>query len=307
MKKVWILTVALVLALVAASWAQPHLGGLYTLATAVGLCVGSFLNVVVWRLPQMLRHESDAAAREHLGMPEQAHSTFNLSFPHSHCPNCKTRLRAQDLVPVFSWVGLKSQCRYCTVGISARYPLVELLVGGLSLATVVVMGPTLTAAMMLAVVWLSVAAALIDADTFMLPDELTQPLLWVVLLATVAGAGLVTLDQAVWGAAVGYGSSAAAAKGGQALLGRESLGRGDWKYLAGAGALLGPTSLPLVWLCASLMALCWAAGTMTRQNTKLTLQQPMPFGPHLVAATLALALGRPGLVQLQQALGVRLF
>lgn len=306
MKKVWTLVVALGLALAAASWAQPALLGAYALTTAIGLCVGSFLNVVVWRLPQMLQRESDAAAREHLGLPELGQRTFNLSFPHSHCPCCKARLRARDLVPVFSWASLRGQCRYCQTAISARYPLAELLVGGLSLGTVVLLGPTLTAGMLLVVGWLSVAAALIDADTFLLPDELTQPLLWVVLLASAADAGLVPLDTAVWGAAAGYGSAALMAKGGQLLFGRESLGQGDWKYLAGAGALLGPTSLPLIWLTASLLALCWAAAAVAGRSAKPALQQPMPFGPHLVVATMALALGRPWVAQLQLLLGINL-
>lgn len=306
MKKVWALAIALVVALLGAAWAQPAMAGVLTLATVTGLCVGSFLNVVVWRLPQMLQREGDAAARDLLGIPPAERETFNLSFPHSHCPCCKTRLGVSDLVPVLSWLQLRGQCRYCSSAVAARYPLVELLTGGLSLATVAALGAVPVTLMVLLVVWLSVPAALIDADTYTLPDELTQPLLWVVLLASAAGGGTIPPGDAVWGAAAGYGSAAVLASGGRLLFGRESLGQGDWKYLAAAGALLGFSGLPMVWLCASASALLWALSGSFRLNKQMSLHQQMPFGPHLVTATLALVLLRPAITQLQWQWGIKL-
>ena len=278
---------------------QPPLAGVLLVACATGLCVGSFINVVVWRLPRMLQHEADSAAREHLGLPVPDRTRFDLSHPRSHCPHCKATLGARDLVPVASWIALRARCRRCAVPISVRYPLVELACGALSVVTVAVLGVTPMALVGLGVVWVSLAAALVDADTQLLPDELTNPLLWGLLLAAAFGFGRQSAHEALIGAALGYGSAALLAKGGAMLLGRESLGEGDWKYLAAAGALLGAAALPWVWVLASTSALAWALVRMGRASAVPTAPEsaPMPFGPHLVLATVGLMLAGPHLSQ----------
>lgn len=273
---------------------------LSVLVAVAGACVGSFLNVVVWRFPQMIEYEMSCAAAEHLGAPAPKEQHLNLAFPRSHCPCCRTTLSWKDLLPVASWLILRGRCRYCKSSIAARYPLVELLSAALSVATLHRYGLSSAFGVGLLTVWLSLSAALIDHDTTLLPDELTLPLLWLALGASALGWGQVAPDAAIMGAVVGYGVAAGLGLSASYVLGKEALGRGDWKYLAASGALLGPLALPWVALLASGSALLVVGIQHLR---RVVAPREIPLGPYLVAATLLLMLAGPTVSELVVGVG----
>ncbi|WP_028537168.1 prepilin peptidase [Paludibacterium yongneupense] len=235
------------------------------LAAVLGLMAGSFLNVVVYRLPRM----------------GEANARYNLAWPPSHCPQCRERLRAWQIVPVLSFLLLRGRCAYCGVAISWRYPLIELLA---ALAFVVVawrapMPLELCAGWILSAVLLALAA--IDWREQVLPDALTLPLLWAGLLLNPFLAR-VPLYEAVTGAAAGYAVLWLVYWGFRLATGREGLGYGDFKLLAALGAWLGWHALPLVILLSSMAGV--VVGGLLMVRSQLKLGQPMPFGPFLAVA-----------------------
>ena len=258
-------------------------------AALVGLQLGSFLNVVVWRLPRMLEREWQTASTSVDPMGE---AVFNLSTPRSHCPHCQTPLRWRDLVPVLSYLCLRGRCAHCATPISVRYPLVELAVGLVWGLCAWHWGGSLTALAWAGFFTTLLALALMDADTMLLPDALTLPLMWAGLIAASLGWIGVSLTDALWGAVAGYLSLWAVYQVFLRLTGKHGLGGGDFKLLAALGAWLGWQVLPWLVLGASLLGLVLAALLMWRGTYQK--DQHIPLGPSLALAGAVLALWQPG-------------
>jgi leader peptidase (prepilin peptidase)/N-methyltransferase len=255
----------------------------------VGLVVGSFLNVVIYRLPIMLEREWQAQAAEVLATsPPQAEKPFNLSMPPSACPACKAPIKAWQNIPVLSWLALGGRCAACKGRISLRYPLVELTTGLLSAGVAWHFGFSSAAFCALLVTWTLVALAGIDIDHQLLPDTLTLPLMWLGLLAAtvvgpMAGASLpVSANDAIMGASAGYMSLWLVFHIFKLLTGKEGMGYGDFKLYAALGAWLGWKLLPLIIvLSAATGAVLGILMIVLRGRDKAA---PMPFGPYLAAA-----------------------
>ena len=253
----------------------------------IGLLIGSFLNLLVWRLPQMMQREWEQQCAELQGQTVADLSVFNLATPGSHCTSCRTPLRARDLVPVLSFVFLKGRCAHCQAKVSWRYPLVESAVALLWAFCAWHWGVGWGALAWAGFATTLLALALIDADTMLLPDSLTLPLMWAGILLASAGVINLSLEQSVWGAALGYAVLWLVQTVFGAVTGKQGMGEGDYKLLAALGAWLGWMALPAVVLVASvsgvLLALLW------RWCGSLQAGQPMPFGPQLAAAGAASA------------------
>ncbi len=252
------------------------------LATLTGLFVGSFLNVVVHRLPKMMEREWHAQAAELRGEPEPAAGErFNLATPRSRCPHCGHLITALENVPVVSYLVLRGRCRHCGAAISKRYPIVELLTAALSGYAAWHFGFGLAALGALLFIWTMVALTFIDLDTQLLPDDLTLPLLWLGLLLNL-GAIYTELDSAVVGAIAGYLALWSIYWLFKLTTGKEGMGYGDFKLLGAIGAWLGWKMLPLTILLSSLVGA--AVGIALILFAKHGRNVPIPFGPYLAAA-----------------------
>jgi leader peptidase (prepilin peptidase)/N-methyltransferase len=270
-------------------------GVLLVLAALLGLLVGSFLNVVIYRLPIMLEREWRSQCRELLAAAagaeapapqpsaEQAGSAapFNLITPRSSCPHCGHLVRAWENVPVLSYLFLKGRCSHCGQPISARYPLVE---GVTALATALVVGhfglgwPALAA---LFLTWALIALTLIDLDRQLLPDHITQPFLWLGLVLSLFGV-FVSPDASILGAVAGYLSLWAVYWLFRLLTHKEGMGYGDFKLLAMLGAWLGWKLLPFIILASSFVGA--VVGVALIAVGRHQRAQPLPFGPYLAGA-----------------------
>lgn len=250
----------------------------------LSLVVGSFLNVLIYRLPIMMEREWQAEFNAYFQPAQQqsAPSRFNLAVPRSACPSCNTQIAAYDNVPLLSWLVLKGRCRHCHTPISARYPAVELLTAVLSAVIAWQYGPTLTAALLLFLTWGLIALSFIDIDKMLLPDQLTLPLLWLMLLFSLSDAAFVPPGQAILGAAAGYLSLWSVYWLFKLLTGKEGMGYGDFKLLAIFGALLGWQQLPLIILLSSLVGAIIGASLLAIQGKDKAT--PIPFGPYIAAA-----------------------
>jgi leader peptidase (prepilin peptidase)/N-methyltransferase len=251
-------------------------------AAPFGLAIGSFLNVVVHRLPVMLERQWRRQCAELAGTTTPAETEpYTLVRPRSRCPHCGHAITALENIPVLSYLWLRGKCSNCGHAISWRYPAVELLTGLLSFAVAWQIGFGLAALAALLFTWMLVALAFIDLETQYLPDSLTLPLLWLGLLFNLQG-GFVPLSQAVVGAVAGYLALWLVYHGFRLLTGKEGMGYGDFKLFAAFGAWLGWQQLPFIILAASLigavigLALIWLRGHDRRV--------PIPFGPFLCAA-----------------------
>jgi len=259
----------------------------------IGLCVGSFLNVVIHRLPKMLDRGWRAQCAELAGEPAPESPRYNLLVPRSQCPACGHRISALENVPVLSFLFLRGRCSACQVPISARYPLVELLTGALTIVAVLRFGgltPAAGAACML--LWSLIALTFIDFDTQLLPDNITLPLLWAGLLANVAGlVPGVTLRDAVIGAVAGYVALWSVYWLFKLIRGKEGMGYGDFKLLAALGAWLGWQMLPLIVLLSSVVGAVIGIGLVVFKGRDH--QIPLAFGPYLaIAGAIALFFGK---------------
>lgn len=263
---------------------------LLALALVLGLLVGSFLNVLVYRLPVMLERDWLAQARELLELPAEQAATFNLLWPQSRCPRCETPIRAWQNIPLLSWLALCGRCGSCKAGISLRYPLVELASGVLALVVVWHYGATPLALAMLVLTWGLLALSLIDADHQLLPDVLVLPLLWLGLIVNSLG-GLVSLQDALYGAVAGYLSLWLVFWLFRLVTGKEGMGYGDFKLLAMLGAWGGWQVLPLTILLSSVVGA--VLGVIILRLQRQGLAQPLPFGPYLaIAGWVAIVWGR---------------
>ena len=247
------------------------------------LMVGSFLNVVIHRLPIMLEREWQAEYSDYFGSEVATSSAapYNLMAPRSRCPHCDHPIGALENIPLLSWLWLKGRCRKCKAPISARYPLVELLTALLSVAVAATLTPGWGTLAALLLTWVLVALTFIDLDRMLLPDQLTLPLLWGGLLFNLAG-GLVPLADAVIGAMAGYLVLWSLYWAFKLLTGKDGMGYGDFKLLAALGAWLGWQALPIVLLLSSLIGAIIGIGLILLRNHHQG--KPIPFGPYLAIA-----------------------
>lgn len=252
------------------------------MAFVLGLVLGSFLNVVVARLPVMIERDwrrecAHTETREH-HTPEEP---FNLVVPRSRCPHCGHRIGALENIPILSFLALRGRCAHCGVRIGWRYPLVEALTGVLSLVVVWRFGVGAAAAGALLATWMLIALTFIDLDQQLLPDTLTLPLLWLGLLFNLDGT-FAPLAEAVVGAVAGYLTLWLVFHAFRLLTGKEGMGYGDFKLLGALGAWVGWPLLPLVVLLSSLVgALVGIALIAFRRHDR---NVPIPFGPYLAVA-----------------------
>lgn len=251
------------------------------LASVFGLLIGSFLNVVVYRLPKMMQRESDNYVAHESGLSLPHTDRFDLSLPRSACPHCGHRISALENIPVFSYLALRGKCASCKAPISARYPAVELLTAALSALLIWRFGAGLAGLATLLFAYLLIAMTFIDADTQLLPDDLTLPLLWAGLLVNLNGT-FATLPDAVLGAAAGYLILWTIYWLFKLATGKEGMGYGDFKLLAALGAWLGWGMLPMIILLSSVVGA--AVGIFLIVFTKRGRDNPIPFGPYLAAA-----------------------
>jgi leader peptidase (prepilin peptidase)/N-methyltransferase len=258
-------------------------GPLLLLTGLIGLAVGSFLNVVIHRLPIMMDHDWAAQCAELRGEEIAPGDTLTLAKPRSRCPSCGHVITAMENIPLLSWLMLRGRCSACGTPIGVRYPLVELLAGLLSAACAVAFGPTLQLVGALIFVWALIALTFIDLDTQLLPDSITLPLVWAGLAVNLLG-GFTDLESAVIGAIAGYLVLWTVFWAFKLATGKEGMGYGDFKLLAAIGAFLGWQVLPVVILLSSLVgAVVGIAMIALRSHGR---EVPIPFGPYLAAAGL---------------------
>tara|TARA_B110000046_G_scaffold116927_1_gene123893 strand:+ start:281 stop:1174 length:894 start_codon:yes stop_codon:yes gene_type:complete len=268
---------------------QSQLWFYLTTVGLVSLCVGSFLNVVIYRLPLMMQREWQSECRLLLedelttNKPKQANTSepFNLVKPNSTCPKCKTAIKPWQNIPVISWVLLKGKCASCSNPISARYPAVEAITAILSLIIAYSFGATEQALLYIFITWVLVALTFIDIDHMLLPDQLTLPLVWLALIAAVTGI-TITPSDAIMGAAFGYLSLWSVFWLFKLLTGKEGMGYGDFKLLAVFGALLGWQSLLTIILLSSIVGAIIGIALLSIQGKDKAT--PIPFGPYLAIA-----------------------
>ncbi|WP_407278590.1 A24 family peptidase [Aromatoleum evansii] len=251
------------------------------LATLLGLFVGSFLNVVIHRLPQMMEREWHAQAAELRNEPPPQQETFNLATPRSRCPHCGHLITALENIPVVSYLMLRGRCRHCSAPISRRYPVVEMLTAVLSGYAAWHFGFGLASLGALVFVWTMIALAFIDLDTQLLPDSLTLPLLWLGLALNLGGT-YADISTSVIGAMAGYLALWSVYWLFRLATGKEGMGYGDFKLLAAIGAWLGWQMLPLTILFSSLVGA--AVGISLIVFARHGRNVPIPFGPYLAAA-----------------------
>ena len=261
------------------------------LAGIFGLLIGSFLNVVIYRIPTMMQRESENYVAQESGQRLPHPERFNLMVPRSACPKCGHRITALENIPVLSYLALRGKCSECKTPISPRYAIVELLTGLLSAWLVWRFGAGLTGMAVLLFAYLLIAMTFIDADTQLLPDDLTLPLLWIGLLLNVNGM-FVPLADAVIGAAAGYLCLWTIFWLFKLATGKEGMGYGDFKLLAALGAWLGWKMLPIILLMSSLVGA--VVGIALIVLARRGRNVPMPFGPYLAGAgLLTLLYGKP--------------
>ena len=252
-------------------------------ALAFGLCIGSFLNVVIHRLPKMMEREWREQCAELEGrQPAAATSgSYNLLVPRSACPGCSHRITALENIPLVSWLVLRGKCSACGRKISPRYPMVEAAAGAIAAYVAWRYGASLAALGVMLFCWAMLALTVIDLDTQLLPDDITLPLLWVGLLLNVGGT-IVPLRAAVIGAVAGYLALWLVYWGFKLATGKEGMGHGDFKLLAATGAWLGWQKLPMVILLSSVVGA--VIGICLIVFARHGREKPIPFGPYLAAA-----------------------
>jgi leader peptidase (prepilin peptidase)/N-methyltransferase len=259
-------------------WIEPAVAGLF------GLLFGSFLNVLVYRLPKMLEaqwaRECESVSVDVAAAPEKP--AFNLLTPNSHCPACGHHIRWFENIPLLSYIGLRGKCSACGARISLRYPLVELVTGLLFAFCLHRWGSTVAAAAWCAFGSVLLALALIDWDTTLLPDDLTLPLTWAGLIGAALGLTGPSLSNAVWGAVAGYISLWLVYWAFRLLTGKEGMGYGDFKLFAALGAWFGWQALIPIILMSSVIGA--VVGIGMKVGGQLRSGGYIPFGPFLAGA-----------------------
>jgi leader peptidase (prepilin peptidase) / N-methyltransferase len=264
---------------------QSSSGLFYFTVIFIGLSVGSFLNVVAYRLPKMMEREWRRECHEFLELDsqqtEEEHGKFNLAIPASACPNCGHKLRAWENIPVISYLFLRARCSSCGAKISIQYPAVELLTAVASLLAAYTFGVTIQTIAALFVTWALITLTLIDLKTQLLPDSITLPLLWLGILLSLFGV-FTDLTSSVIGAMAGYMILWSVYQAFKLLTGKEGMGFGDFKLLAALGALIGYSYLPQIILISSVVGSVFGISMLVVGKTKQ--QQTIPFGPYLAIA-----------------------
>jgi len=269
---------------------QTHLLLAVFCALTIGLLVGSFLNVVIYRLPKMMEADWQQQCRDFLStnsdiktLPEADNTKphFNLMVPASRCPHCGHKIKPWENIPVISYLCLGGKCSSCKAPISLRYPSIELVTGILSVAVIYVFGATLSGLLALVLTWCLIALTMIDIDTYLLPDDITLPLLWIGLIANSAGT-FTQLSSALWGAVAGYLSLWSVYHLFKLITGKEGMGYGDFKLLAALGAWMGWQMLPQIILLSSLVGAVIGIAMMIILGRDKNI--PIPFGPYLAIA-----------------------
>ena len=249
----------------------------------LGLVVGSFLNVVIYRLPRMMEHNWRRECHEFLEQTPPQEEPLSLAFPNSHCRECQTAIRPWHNIPVISFLLLGGKCAACQASISYRYPIVELGTGLLFLAAALTFLPGITLIGALLFISALVALTGIDIDTQLLPDSITLPLLWLGLLINL-NAGFTNLNDAVIGAAAGYMTLWTVFWAFKLSTGKEGMGYGDFKLLAALGAWFGWQALPLIIILSSFVGAF--VGIFMIVLRRQEREAAMPFGPYLAGAGL---------------------
>ncbi len=246
----------------------------------LGLCVGSFLNVVIYRLPLILQRKWQQQAREILEINENvSNDKISLSFPSSHCPKCKNPIPWWTNIPLIGFALLKGKCFACKCSISIRYPIIELFTGIMFVAIGTIFTSVWQIAFACVFVSLMISLMMIDLDTYLLPDEITLPLLWLGLLVSLINLYGISLNDAVIGAAIGYLSLWSIYWAFKLATGKEGMGYGDFKLLAAIGAWFGWQCLVNILLFSSFLGIIYAV--ILKLSGKLESGKAIPFGPFL--------------------------
>lgn len=268
---------------------------IFTIACGiVGLLVGSFLNVVIYRLPKIMERDWQQQCAALNGLPPPDHTPFSLSVPRSACPSCGHMISAKENIPLISYLWLRGKCAACKTRISPRYPVVEAITGILSATAAGYFGFGLSAVAAIIFIWALIALTFIDFDTQLLPDNITLPLLWVGLFFNLQSM-FVPLHTAVIGALAGYLSLWGVYWLFKLITGKEGMGYGDFKLLAAIGAWLGWTMIPLVIILSS--AVGAVVGIILIVLAKQGRSVPIPFGPYLAGGGLIALFWGPNLMQ----------
>lgn len=244
----------------------------------VGLCVGSFANVIVYRLPIMIFSDK-------IHNPEDSGfttATFNLAYPRSHCPDCHTTLNISELIPVFSWILLRGRCKHCNAKVSVMYPVIELIFGAMFGFTCAIASTSCEAAVICFMLSILLSLCLIDIKSMLLPDCLTQLLVWSGLFINSTTFGLIELQSSLYGAIYGYLLLFIPGFVYKKIKKNDGIGQGDYKLLAGLGAWFGFESTGFIVLLASLFCLSLYIPLINPHSAR-----EKPFGPSLILAALA--------------------
>ena len=286
-------------------------GVILAIAIILGLLVGSFLNVVIIRLPIMMQNEWQSECCNLLEIDAKTlkqtptAQPFNLILPHSHCPKCQHKIRFWENIPIISFLLLRGKCSGCGAAISWRYPLVELFTGIASGYVIFHFGGNWQGAFALIFLWCLIALTMIDFDTQLLPDDITLPLLWLGLIVNAIGPGFIMsvspnvangqsnlLRDALFGAVFGYLFLWSVYWLFKLVAKKEGMGYGDFKLLAALGAWMGWQSLWIIVLFSSLVGALFGIGGMLLQGRHKN--QPFAFGPFLaIAGLMTLLWGEP--------------
>jgi leader peptidase (prepilin peptidase) / N-methyltransferase len=253
------------------------------IALALGLCVGSFLNVVIYRLPRMMEREWRAECAALDGKEVAEAEEFNLVVPRSRCPSCNAQIPGWHNIPLLSYAVLRGRCSSCKARISPKYPAVELLAGIGAAYAAARFGATLATAGAALFIWFVIALSFIDQETGLLPDDLTLPLVWIGLIVNIPGA-FVPLRDAVIGAVAGYLFLWLINAAFKAVRGMDGMGHGDFKLYAAAGAFLGWKVLPVVILLSSLVGLVAGSVQMVSARRGWDWKFRFHFGPYIAVA-----------------------
>lgn len=262
----------------------PHLFAV--LVTVFGIIIGSFLNVIIYRLPKMMYNSwieefAETFPEQKISVPEES---ISLSLPGSFCPNCKTKIKPIHNIPIISWLLLRGRCAHCKTRISIRYPLVEVLSGLASYLIYVHFGASIYMVCGLIFTFMLIAAAFIDADTKLLPDSLTLPLLWLGILLSLTELSPVSLHDSIWGAVIGYLSLWSLYWVFKLLTGKDGMGYGDFKLLAALGAWCGWQALPLIVLLSSIVGSVFGIILLWINRHDENRDYSLAFGPYLAVA-----------------------
>lgn len=257
------------------------------IALILGLLIGSFLNVVIYRLPQTLFTDWRNQCREFIAQEKgeeveaNQQEVFNIAVPRSHCPSCKAPVHAWQNIPLLSYALLRGKCANCKIHISLRYPIIELVTGLLTAFIAYQYGLTLTALLVAIFTWSLLVLTMIDVDHQLLPDNITIPLVWLGLLANAFGL-FTDLNTALFGAVFGYLSLWSVYWLFKLITGKEGMGFGDFKLLAALGAWMGWEMLPAIIILSSMVgAIIGIGGILIYGKDK---NKPIPFGPYLAIA-----------------------